>query len=147
MTFRRPRVMRVSARQIQIFVAGALALMGFHSLIWTPYYFIVAKDLVFAFGSILSGLALWIGTAVLIESERAIFWAWIYLLLGILSGIVAICLSVFPILPKPLPISWWRDASDTLTLVILFSMLAWSRSERFHQTPNSRWIVEHRYTP
>jgi len=130
------RMKNLTAKSIQTFVAGALALMGFHALVWTPYYLVVSKSLVLVAGSIFSGLALLIGIAMLTGNERAIFWARIYLLLGICGGIATICLSVFPILPKEAPhLSWWRGASDLLTPAILFWLLAWSRSKNLRDEP------------
>jgi hypothetical protein len=128
--------MKISAQNIQVFVAGALALMGFQSLVWAPYYLIVSKDLVFVIGSLISGLALWIGIAMLIGSERAIFWARIYLLLGILSAIAVPCLSAFSVPGAP-HLSWWRSASDLLTPAILLWLLIWSRSQRVNRMPNT----------
>jgi hypothetical protein len=127
---------KISAKSIQMFVAGALALMGFRSLVWVPYYLIVFKDLFFLISSIFSGLALWIGIAMLIGSGRAIFWARIYLLLGIVSAIAMPCLSAFSV-PGALHLSWWRSASELLTPVILFWLLAWSRSRHFRDEPDA----------
>ena len=128
------RMKKISARSIQMFVAGALALMGFHSLIWLPYYIVFSQSTALAGGSIFSGLELLIGVAMLAGSERAIFWARIYLLLGICGAIATICLSIFPILQKPPHLSW-RSASDILTPAILFGLLAWSRSKHFRDEP------------
>jgi hypothetical protein len=124
----------ISAKSIQMFVAGALALMGFHALIWIPYYLIYSKDIVFVGGAIFSGLALLIGLAMLAGSERAMFWARIYLLLGIVGAVVRICLSVFPI-SSPQPHLGWRSVSDLLTPAILFGLLVWSRSKHFRDEP------------
>ena len=125
---------KLSAKSIQIFVAGALALMGFHSLIWLPYYIVFSQSIALAGGSIFSGLALLIGVAMLVGSERAIFWARIYLLLGICGAITTLCLSVFPILPKPLHLSW-QSVSNLLTPAILFGLLVWNRSKHFRDKP------------
>jgi uncharacterized membrane protein len=126
---------KISAKSIQTFVAGALSLSGFHYLFWTPYYVVVSQSIALAVGSMLSGLMLWIGIAMLTGSERAIFWARVYLLFSIVSEVLFVCFSVFQLLPKPLHLSWWRTTSDLLTSIILLWLLVWSRSERFHQTP------------
>jgi hypothetical protein len=125
---------KISAKSIQMFVAGALAIMGFHSLIWLPYYIVFSQSIALAGGCIFSGLALLIGVAMLVGSERAIFWARIYFLLGICGAIATFCLSVFPILPKPLHLGW-RSVSDLLTPAILFGLLVWSRSKHFRDEP------------
>jgi len=44
------------ANRIQIFVAGALALMGFRALVWVPHY-VVAKQSACVLGCIAGGLA------------------------------------------------------------------------------------------
>ena len=126
---------KIPAKSIQMFVAGALALTGFHALIWTPYYLIYFKDIVFVGGSIFSGLALLIGIAMLAGSERAMFWARIYLLLGIVGAIVSICLSVFQIFPMAPHLSWWRVTSDFLTPAILFGLLVRSCSKDLRDEP------------
>jgi Na+-driven multidrug efflux pump len=126
---------KISAKSVQTFVAGALSLSGFHYLFWTPYYVVVSQSIALAVGFMLSGLMLWIGIAMLTGSERAIFWARVYLLLSIVSEVLFVCFSVFQLLPKPLHLSWWRTTSDLLTSIILLWLLVWSRSERFHQTP------------
>ena len=126
---------KIPAKSIQMFVAGALALMGFHALIWTPYYLIYSKDIVFVGGSIFSGLALLIGVAMFAGSVRAMLWARIYLLLGIVGAIVSICLSVFQIVPKAPHLSWWRVTSDFLTPAILFGLLVWSSSKDLRDEP------------
>ena len=126
---------KISAKSIQTFVAGALALSGFHYLFWIPYDIVVSKSIALAAGSMLSGLMLWIGIAMFTGSERAIFWARVYLLLSIVSEVLFVCFSVFQLLPKPLHLSWWRTTSDLLTSIILLWLLVWSRSERFHQMP------------
>jgi hypothetical protein len=108
--------------------------MGFHSLIWLPYYIVFSQSLALAGGTIFSGLALLIGLAMLFGSERAIYWARIYFVCCICGAIVTICLSVFPILPKPLHLGW-RSVSDLLTPVILFGLLVWSSSKNFRNEP------------
>jgi hypothetical protein len=125
---------KISAKSIQMFVAGALALMGFHSLIWIPYYIVVFQSIVLAGGSIFSCLALLIGVAMLVGSERAIFWARIYLLFCIVGAVAMPCLSVLSVPGAP-HLSWWRSASDILTPAILFWLLVLSRSKHFRDEP------------
>lgn len=128
---------KISTKNIQAFVAGAMALSGFRSLFWAPYYVVISHDAALAVGAALSGLALWIGIAMLTGSERAIFWARVYLFLSIGSEVLFVCLSASQLFPKPLHLSWWRTASDLLTAIIMLWLLVWSRSGRFHQTPNN----------
>lgn len=109
-----------------MFVAGALALRGFRSLLVAPYQLASSEWTRVAGSVIASGLAVLIGTAMLAGSERALWGARFYLLLDICLGLAAMCLSMCPISPRLLP--GWRDAADVLTPAILFGMLAWSRS-------------------
>jgi hypothetical protein len=125
---------KISAKSIQMFVAGALSLMGFHSLIWLPYYIVFSQSIALAGGSIFSGLALLMGVAMLIGSERAIFWARIYLLLDIVSAIAMTCLSALS-MPGAPHLSWWRSVSDLLTPAILIWLLVLSRSKHFQDEP------------
>jgi cytochrome bd-type quinol oxidase subunit 2 len=110
---------KMSAKSIQMFVAGALALIALVG------------------GSIFSGLGLLIGVAMLMGREQAMFWARIYLLIGIAGAIATVCLSLFPVLPKAPHLSWWRGASDLLTPAILFWLLVWSRSRHFEMSQSS----------
>jgi hypothetical protein len=65
----------ISAKGIQMFVAGALALTGFRELFWLPYYLVVSKDFHLVTGSILSGLSLLFGISIFVGNSRAILWA------------------------------------------------------------------------
>lgn len=123
---------KISSKGIQTFVAGALSLPGFDSLIQVPRDVLVFNSSFIAFcGSIVPSLGLLIGLAILFGSERAIFWARIYLLLEISCVVLMDFIGVFRILPDgPSTVSWW-SALDFLSPAILFALLGWSRSKRF----------------
>ena len=126
---------KISANNIQMFVAGALAVCGFDSLIRTPYDIVVFKSVVAIGGSLVSDLALLIGVAILVGSKRALSLASIYLLLEIGCGLLMLSTHVFRLLPDGLAtVSWW-SAIDLLSPAILFALLAWSRSKHFRDEP------------
>src|ERR1700690_3859510 len=92
---RHPRVMhKITARDIRTFVAGALALVGFRSLISVPYYFTASGDLRHIAGALLVGLfacaELLIGVGMFLGRWSALFWAQVYLWLIIVSGCIVI---------------------------------------------------------
>lgn len=120
---------KITGKSVQIFVAGGLAIMGFRSLAWTPYYLFDLPTAAVA-NFVLSGVELLIGIAILVGREQALTWARVYLLFDICLEIVATCLSEFRILPRPPHLSW-RSVSDVLTPALLLGLLAWSRSKRF----------------
>jgi hypothetical protein len=127
---------KLSSRDIQVFAAGALALMGFHSLVVTPYYIFVSKSLSLTAGALFSALPLLIGIAMLKRNERALFWARIYLWLCFLGALIGIGFAMASDKPEPEHSHWWRDMSELLTPVILIWLLKESHSARFDQTPN-----------
>jgi hypothetical protein len=130
---------KMSAKIIQMFVAGALALMGFHALVWTPYYLVVSKDLVLVIGSMFSVLALLIGVAMLVGSKRAVLWAHIYLWICVLGAVAMVCppLLVMLHIVTVAPHLVWRNVSDLFTSLILLGLLFWSRSRRFRDEPDT----------
>jgi hypothetical protein len=127
----------VSAKSIQMFVAGALALMGFQPLVWLPYYLVVSKSIALAGGSIFSGLALVIGVAMFLGKPSAARWAQVYLWLGIVGAVAMIFCILFHVFPmKETPWSLWRGTFDLLASVILLLLLVWSRSKHFRDEPD-----------
>jgi uncharacterized membrane protein len=125
---------KLSSREIQVFVAGALALMGLHSLVVTPYYIFVSKSLSLSAVALLSALPLLIGIAMLKGNERALKWAQIYLWLCFIGAVMRIGFAVSS--NKPEHSDWWQYLSDFLTLVVLIWLLKRSNPDRFDQTPN-----------
>jgi hypothetical protein len=131
---------KISARGIQIFVAGTLAYTGFQAFVWTFYVVGFTQSSVWATAvSSFPVLGLLIAVAMLIEKQGAILWAQIYLfsygLLGV-GGTIAESLSAPQALPRVFFI--WRVISALLAPTILLGLLLWSRSERFRQTPPMR---------
>jgi hypothetical protein len=82
--------MKISARDIRLFVAGALALAGFRALIWIPYYFTVPIEPIRIVGAIITGLTLSIGIGIFLGRWSALLLAQIYLWLIFISGCIGI---------------------------------------------------------
>jgi hypothetical protein len=85
---------KISARDIRLFVAGALALVGFQALIRIPYYCTLAMNAAqigrAVFAGLIAGLTLPIGIGIFLGRWSALFWAQIYLWLKFISGFIAI---------------------------------------------------------
>ena len=126
---------KISANSIQMFVAGALALMGFHALIWIPYYLFVSKNGFLVFGALVSGLALLIGIAILRGRTQAVWWGQFYLCFSIVL-VVATTAYIHFFKPEATVPNRWRTATDLLIPFILLGLLTWSRSKRFRDKPD-----------
>jgi hypothetical protein len=128
---------KLSAKSIQTFVAGALAYMGFHALVWFPYYLIFSKNFILVGDSIFAGLALLIGLAMFIGSTHSIRWAYIYLWFSIASALGMICISAFQLLGSGGERLHWGDVSSLLAPAVLLLLLVWSHSKRFRDEPDA----------
>jgi hypothetical protein len=128
----------ISARNIQMFVAGALAFMGFRELFWLPYYFIVSKDAHLVIGCILSGLSLLIGISIFVGNPRAILWAKIYLGLNILVfPFIFFLFSVLHISTSKMQNFGLKSILGFATVFVLYLLLVWSTSKRFSDDPDA----------
>jgi hypothetical protein len=125
---------KISARDIQLFVGGALALTGFRALIWLPYYVAVSMDSVRIAASIISGLALLMGIGILMSRAWAIWLAQIYLWLVVISGCIAIPI-LWHFFPEKGGCMALGSAPDMVVSIMLLILIYWSRSRRF-QTSN-----------
>jgi len=127
---------KLSARDIQLFVGGALALTGFRALIWLPYYFTVSLDSVRIIASIVTGLALPIGVSMLMSRGRGILLAQIYLWLVMISGCVAVPIF-WHMFPEKAGRMALASAPDILVAIVLLGLIFWSRSQRFSHEPDA----------
>jgi hypothetical protein len=128
---------KISAKSIQMFVAGALGLSGLQTLVWTPYYIIYSKDSVFIIVSVISVFALLIGMAILLGNVRAVLWAQIYLWVELVSKAVLFTISASHVLsPRGPQFNWW-SITDLLAPLILLMLLTWSRSKRLQNEANA----------
>ena len=142
---RRPRVMKISARDIQVFVAGALALLGTRALLQLPSYFFgpvhdaAWHDLLFY--SLSAALDLLLGLAMFFGRRWAILltqiWLWLTLALSIVTAVRAAVVSGTA---KALSYHLlWTVLSDLVIFIALLLLIHLSRSKRFQvdRTPNT----------
>lgn len=129
--------MKISARDIQVFVAGALALLGTQALLQLPAYFFGPApasdwyDLLFY--SLSAALDLLLGLAVFFGRRWAILltqiWLWLTLALSIVSA-VRTAGDSGP--NKPLSyILLWTVWSALVIFIALLLLIHLSRSQRF----------------
>jgi hypothetical protein len=132
---------KTSARDIQLFVAGALALIGFQALILLPYYLTASMDLVRALSGIIAGLALPIGICMLTGRAKALLFAQIYLWLLVITGCLVLpvyCWAI-PARAKSLVL---RVAPEMITAIILLWLIFWSRSRKPGPEPESKTVSD-----
>lgn len=123
-----------------MFLAGALALIGFQALVLIPHFFTLSMDAArigrFAMATLVDGLALPIGIGIFVRRWSALFWAQIYLWLKFFIGCAAI------------PVRWYffheTVERSTLTLApailiaaALLGLIFWSTSEKFRYEPDA----------
>ena len=126
---------KISAKSIQIFIAGALALIGFHAIIRAPYFLANSNHIALA-SDIFECFGLLIGIAMLFGNARAIWWAQIFLLLGIGESFVPIFFSIFHVFSLRANLSF-GSVANFLTPAILFGLLLWSHSKRFRDVSDA----------
>jgi hypothetical protein len=128
---------KIPAREVQVFVAGALALWGFRALIWLPTYLFTATHDTWwisrIIGTLTTGLTLPLGVTILLGKTRAIRWAQIFLWWSlVLISISAMCLQVAHLGPKGL--NYIKIAApDLLVCIVLLWLLC---SQRFQDQSN-----------
>jgi len=127
--------MKISARDILVFVAGALAWWGARALLYLPYYFFAPEHNAAWFGRLVysssAALDLPLGLAILFGRRWAIlltqFWLWLTLAFAVFVA----CRSAVVIgLSKALSYVWlvWPDLMLCLVLLLLIQV---SRSRKF----------------
>jgi hypothetical protein len=136
--------MKISARDIQVFVAGALALLGARALLQLPSYFFVPVDHAARYDLLLYSLSgaldLLLGLAVFFGRRWAILltqiWLWLTLALSIVTAVRAPVVSgTNKVLSS---ILLWTVSSDLVIFIALLLLIHLSRSQRFqvNRTPN-----------
>ena len=129
---------KLSARNIQIFVAGALAVRGIRSLITVPYLFFMVKGagfypaMVSICFSLVFALALPLGIGLLLNRPGVFRWAQVFLLLELVIGVGVLLVSIIHHSSSQAhtPV-YWGNSLDLPIPLILFGLLVWSRSNRF----------------
>jgi hypothetical protein len=138
---RHPRTMsKISSRDIRLFLAGALALMGFEALVLIPYYFSLSMDAAHIGRAVIvglfAGLALPIGIGIFLGRWSALFWAQIYLWLKFISGCIAIPFFWYFSHEKPGSLAL-RSVPGLLVAAVLLGLIFWTTSERFRNEPDA----------
>jgi hypothetical protein len=131
---------KISSRDIRMFLAGALALIGFQALILIPYDFILWTGVSHigraVIVNLIAGLALPIGIGIFLRRWPAFFWAQVYLWLKFILACMAI------------PFFWYffhekighlisRIVPDILISTALLGLIFWTTSERFRYEPDA----------
>jgi hypothetical protein len=132
--------MKISARDIRVYVAGALALAGFRALVSIPYSIALSSDSAHigraVIGGLIVGLALPIGIGIFLRRWSALFWAQIYLWLKIIGGCIAV------------PFFWYfyhdkigrlvlLSVPEILVVAVLLGLMFWTTSEKFRYEPDA----------
>jgi hypothetical protein len=133
--------MKISARDIQVFVAGSLALLGIRALLYLPYYFAApvhnAAWVGHLFGSCSAGLDLPLGLGMLFGKRWAIllaqFYLWLSLALSFITGFYSAM-----ILGASKALSYISTISPDLIIQIALLWLIWlSQSKKFRHEPDA----------
>jgi uncharacterized membrane-anchored protein len=128
--------MKTSARDIQLFVAGTLALTGFYALCWLLEYSIYVQDGVLIFQHVIGVLMLALGIGIFIGSARAVLITLIILWIDVIGGFTGIPIYCY-LFPSKAMHTISREAPEMLANVILLGLMIWSRSRRFRHDPDA----------
>jgi hypothetical protein len=129
-------MIKLSAREIQLFVAGALALLGATALMRIPFYYVEALPLVGfrTVPSVIAGLALPVGIAILLGNQSAVLVARIYLWVILVAKCIAVPASYY-IYPDRAEGTALRNAAlrslpEVLVVAVLLVLVTGSCSRR-----------------
>jgi hypothetical protein len=129
--------MKISARDIQVFVAGVFAYQGFQALIWMPHEFQHSR-FGWAGAALLGGiLGLFVGIGLLFEKPHSIRLALAILWFCTILDAVEVCLGILAklgVLSKVSPFGLYQNAAYLVTFAALLGLMLWSRSSRFQVT-------------
>lgn len=131
-----PSIMKISPREIQLFVAGAFALLGYLQVTWLFHYANSVQDTVLIVSRLISVLTLPLGIGILLERERAVSLTLIYLWVMAILGFTGIPIYCFVHPAKAMHVIW-REAPEMLSNVTLLGLMVWSRSRRFRHEPDA----------
>lgn len=121
---------KITGRDLQVFVGGALAILGFSEFYWLPYYILEHRDAIVIIASLMAGLTLPLGMAILFNRKQSIVLTKIYLWLTISCAVIGLPFFEFSNHFKSTAVHW-KTVLDLTTSVILLLLLHWSRSKRF----------------
>jgi hypothetical protein len=124
--------MKISARDIQMFVAGVLSLMGFLFLSSLVRNSFSGSDSLFIASQVFGSLALPLGIGMLLGSTRAIWLTLTFLWFNTIIGFTAIPLFCY-FFPAKAVQTAWHEVPEMLVYAIMLGLVIWSRSGRFRQ--------------
>jgi hypothetical protein len=131
---------KISAREIQVFVAGAFALIGFNLLRCLPSSL---SDPIHNFwwfarlaAYVIAGLALPIGIAIFFRKAHAILWTQIYLWSWLVLGSISMIGVVVKLGYKAMSMVE-TAAPGMIVCIVLLWLISWSRSRRFRHEPDA----------
>jgi hypothetical protein len=124
--------MKIPTREIQLFVAGAIAVNGFDALFWLFHSLAKTHDAAMIFAELTGLVALPLGVGMLIGRAWAIRWTQIYLWIVVIGGITGFAIYCYTNWPR-VGYAVWQVAHDTVLCVILLVLLLWSRSQQLRQ--------------
>jgi hypothetical protein len=133
--------MKISARDIQVFVAGALALLGARALLYLPYYFDAPVHNAAWIGrmifSLSAGLDLPLGLAIFFGKRWAILLTQIWLWLSLAYSIF-ITFLIFFVSGLPKALSYIGTVLPDSFIFIVLLLLIWlSQSKKFRNEPDA----------
>ena len=121
---------RPTPRDVQVFVAGALAVMGFKALIAIPHC-VSNRMLVEVIASLVGGMGLPIGISLLFGYNRALQIAKIYMWISAIGSLGMICvylLTILNVVPaKVLSVQWYTTIIGLAKSLILLWLLGWRK--------------------
>jgi hypothetical protein len=123
---------KLSTETIKAFIAGALVVCGFRSLIGLRYLSIgniTFHDFIY---ELIYFLALPLGICLFLNMTGVLRWTWIYLLLVPAVAVFRLFLSIhYHITSLNHPPIFWSVCFDLPIPIVLFGLLSWSHSNRF----------------
>jgi hypothetical protein len=121
----------ITARDAQVFVAGAFASHGLYALLYLPHTVAISLSPIFPIIGAMGALTLPLGIAILIRNIFAVRVAYVYLWLNLLFGCAVWVLLFSTPRLRALQSSLRRDAAITTAgQAILLALLFWSRRRR-----------------
>jgi hypothetical protein len=127
-------MVKITARDFQVFVAGGLALKGFSALIGFAHGLAVGADTRETIIWAMIALLLPLGVGILLGSALALRCAQIYLWVAVVCGAVVLAASGLPLGTISLP---FVSAYSVAAYAIFLALLLWSKSRRFANASNA----------
>jgi hypothetical protein len=131
---------KISAREIQVFVAGAFTLVGFNLLRWPLSHLFDPIHNFWWFGSfiisVLGGLALPLGIAIFFRKKQAIRLTQIYLWLALVLGFISMIGVLVKLGSKALGMVG-TAMPGMIVCIVLLRLISLSHSRKFRDEPDA----------